>query len=235
MFSPFDVVTDPGVPARGPSSFGVFATLIPAELHASRELAWLTHAEAARACAMARPERRAQFATGRWLLRYAAARIFGEHGYRLGSIDGRPLVTAGGGPAAVSLSHSGELVLCAAGRLRSLGVDVERVRPRADWHALSAWTLHPRERERIERAGESQRWTSFYQSWTHKEALAKALGEGVFGLPFDRILVSPDGRLESADERLESGAPDPRLGDPGWRLATLRLAKGFAGAVAWRA
>src|ERR1044071_983920 len=50
------------------------------------------------------------------------------------------------------------------------------------------------DRERIERAAESQRWPSFYQSWTYKEALAKALGEGVFGLPFDRILVSPDGR-----------------------------------------
>jgi len=90
-------------------------------------------------------------------------------------------------------------------------------------------------RERIERAGESQRWPSFYQSWTYKEALAKALGEGVFGLPFDRILVSPDGRLEAADERLQSAPPDARLRDPDWRLAALRLGEGFAGAVAWRA
>jgi len=234
MFSPFDVALGAGVPA--PASLQVFAASVPAELRAAREFEWLTHADAARARAIARPERRAQFATGRWLLRHAAARIFGESGFRLGSVDGRPIVTAAAGePAAVSLSHSGELVLCAAGRLRSLGVDVERVRPRADWHALCAWTLHPRERERIERARESRRWPSFYQSWTYKEALAKALGEGVFGLPFDRILVSPDGRLESADERLESGPPDARLRDPDWRLAALRLGEGFAGAVAWRA
>ena len=233
MFSPFDVALGAGVPA--PASLQVFAASVPAELRAAREFEWLTHADAARARAIARPERRAQFATGRWLLRHAAARIFGERGFRLDSVDGRPIVTAAGEPAAVSLSHSGELVLCAAGRVRSLGVDVERVRPRADWHALCAWTLHPRERERIERAAESQRWPSFYQSWTYKEALAKALGEGVFGLPFDRILVSPDGRLESADERRESGPPDARLRDPDWRLAALRLGEGFAGAVAWRA
>lgn len=234
MFSPYEVALDARAPAAGPASFRVFATRVPPELHAARAFEWLTHSDAVRARSIARPERRAQFATGRWLLRHAAAQMFGDDGFRLGELDGRPVLTAEGEPAAVSLSHSGELVLCAAGRLRSLGVDVERIRPRADWDALCAWTLHPGERARIGRAGESQRWPSFYQSWTYKEALAKALGEGVFGLPFDRVLVSSDGRLESADERLEA-APDPRLGDPAWRLAALRLEQGFAGAVAWRA
>lgn len=226
MFSPFEVALVAGAPAPGLESVRVFATLVPDALRGAHEFEWLTHSEAARANTIARPERRAQFATGRWLLRHAAARIFKEHGYRFDSVEDRPLVTAGKGAAAVSLSHSGELVLCAAGRVRSLGVDVEYVRPRADWNALCAWALHPRERERIERAGPSQRWRGFYQSWTYKEALAKALGEGVFALPFDRVLVSADGRLESMP-------PDPRLGDPGWRLAALRVAEGFAGAVAW--
>jgi len=226
MFSLFDVVLELGASTPGPASLGVFAASIPAELRAAREFEWLSDAEAAQACAMTRAQRRAQFAAGRWLLRHAAERIFGKDGYRLACGGGRPLATAPGGPAAVSLSHSGELVLCAAGRVRSLGVDVERVRPRAHWNGLSSWTLHPRERERIERAGESQRWRGFYQSWTYKEALAKALGEGVFALPFDRVLVSADGRLECMP-------PDPRLGDPGWRLAALRVGEGFAGAVAW--
>lgn len=228
MFSPFEVALVAGAPAPGLESVGVFATLVPDTLRSAHEFEWLTQSEAARASAIARPERRAQFATGRWLLRHAAARIFREDSYRFERVEGRPLVTAGEGPAAVSLSHSGELVLCAAGRVRSLGVDVERVQPRAHWNALSAWTLHPRERERIERAGASQRWRGFYQSWTYKEALAKALGEGVFALPFDRVLVSPDGRLESMP-------PHPRLADPGWRLAALGVGEGFAGAVAWRA
>lgn len=228
MFSLFDVVMDLSASTPAPTSFGVFATTVPAGLRALRDFEWLSEAEAVQASAITRPERRAQFAAGRWLLRHAATRVFGKDRYRLDCVGGRPVAAVAGGPAAVSLSHSGELVLCAAGRVRSLGVDVELVRPRADWNALSAWTLHPHERERIERAGRGQRWLGFYQSWTYKEALAKALGEGVFGLPFDRVLVSCDGRLESLP-------PDPRLGDPGWRLAPLRLQEGFAGAVAWRA
>ena len=228
MFSPFEVVLKctSGLNRAPP---GVFATVVPAAALEAHEFDWLTQAEGARAAAMTRPERRAQFAAGRWLLRYAAARVFGERGYRLDFADGRPLVAAAGrGPAAVSLSHSGELVLCAAGRVQTLGVDIERIRPRGDWSALSAWTLHPLERERVERAADPQRWRYFYQAWTYKEALAKALGESVFGFAFDAILVSEEGSLEQVPQ-------DPRLSRPDWRLCPLRVAEGFAAAVAWRA
>jgi phosphopantetheinyl transferase len=207
----------------------VFATRIPPAVRDSLDFDWLSQAEAARAAAIGRPQRRAQYAAGRWLLRYAATRVFGEGEYRLHSVDGRPLVAAtGGGAAAVSVSHSAELVLCAAGRVQALGIDVERIRPRADWSALAGWALHPRESERLERAAQAQRWRHFYQVWTFKEALAKALGEGVFGLPFDRIAVSADGVLEQAPR-------DARLDGLDWRLCPLSVGEDFAAAVAWRA
>jgi 4'-phosphopantetheinyl transferase len=229
MFLPFDVALKTDIARRGPASFEVFATAIPAVGTDSCGCDWLTPAEARRAAAIARPERRAQFVTGRWLLRYAAARVFGEDGYRLDWIEGRPVVMAAEeGPASLSLSHSGELVVCAAGRVQALGVDVEQIRPRGEWSALSAWTLHPRERARLEGIGEAQRWRAFYQAWTFKEALAKALGVGVFGLAFDRIAVSEDGLLEQTP-------PDERLRRRDWRLCPLRVGEGFAAAVAWRA
>jgi phosphopantetheinyl transferase len=230
MFLPFDVALKTDTASRGPASIEVFATATITEAGSnSRECDWLTPAEADRAAAIARPERRAQFVTGRWLLRYAAARVFGGDGYRLDCIEGRPVIMAAEpGPASLSLSHSGGLVVCAAGRVQALGVDVEQIRPRGEWSTLSAWTLHPRERARLEGFGEAQRWRAFYQAWTFKEALAKALGVGVFGLAFDCIEVSEDGLLEQTppDERL-------RLGD--WRLCPLRVGEGFAAAVAWRA
>ena len=230
MFLPFDVALKTDIAGRAPASLEVFATAtITAAGSDSRECDWLTPAEADRAAAIARPERRAQFVTGRWLLRYAAARVFGEDGYRLDCIEGRPVVMAAEpGPAALSLSHSGALVVCAAGRVQALGVDVEQIRPRGEWSALSAWTLHPRERARLEGIGEAQRWRAFYQAWTFKEALAKALGVGVFGLAFDRIEVSEDGLLEQTPH-------DERLRRRDWRLCPLRVGEGFAAAVAWRA
>jgi phosphopantetheinyl transferase len=234
VFSAFNVVLKSDTSGAGPALPGVFATRIPPAVGDSLDFdwltcEWLTAAEAARAAAIARPQRRAQYVAGRWLLRYAATQVFGEGEYRLHSVAGRPLVAAtGGGPAAVSVSHSAELVVCAAGRVQALGVDVEQIRPRADWSALSGWALHPRESERLERAAEAQRWRHFYQAWTFKEALAKALGEGVFGLSFDRIAVSVDGLLEQAP-------PDARLDGLDWRLRPLFVGEEFAAAVAWRA
>jgi 4'-phosphopantetheinyl transferase len=229
MFSPFDVVLKTDIPALGPVPFRVYATVIPDIPGDAREFDWLTQAEAVRAAAIARPERRAQFVTGRWLLRDAAARVFGENAYRLDYVDGKPLVGATDGrPAALSLSHSAELIVCAAGHVQALGVDVERIRPRGDWNALAAWSLHPSERERLEGAREAQRWRSFYQAWTFKEALAKALGVGVFGLAFNRIAVSEDGLLEQTPQ-------DVRLRKRDWRLCPLSVGEGFAAAVAWRA
>jgi phosphopantetheinyl transferase len=112
--------------------------------------------------------------------------------------------------------------------VQALGIDVERMRRRADWKALSRLALHPTERRRIESLAEWVRWQRFYQAWTFKEALAKALGLGFFTLPFDRIAVSDDGVMEQTP---------PELGSRGdeWHLLRLSVGDGFAAAMAWRA
>lgn len=158
------------------------------------------------------PRRRTQSAAARQLLRYAAEQAFGP-GCRIESIH------------ATSISHSANLVLCGLARSGRLGVDVERIRPRRDWDGLARVALHPVEREELGLLPENLRWTGFYRAWTMKEALAKALGIGL-GLPFDRILVSRDGRLEE-------GAGIAGLSAVGWRFLALDAGPGFAAAVAW--
>lgn len=222
VFSPFEVV----LASPAPRVFGL--AFAPSLLRAP-SFAWLTPEESARAATMQARRRRAQFASGRWLLRHAAGRVFGEGNWLLRPSEERPLVVAADGLAAsASLSHSADLVLCAVGRVETVGVDVEQIRPRADWEGLARFALHPNEHHRLKGLSETRRWQGLYQTWTFKEALAKALGLGLFTLPFDRIAISREGLIEEAPE-------DERLRAPQWQLRPLSLGEGFAAAIAWRA
>src|SRR5688572_25535888 len=134
MFSPDEVMARP---------LAVYGMRIPRALRDLDAFDWLSTHDAARAARITRPARRAQFAAGRWLLRHGADQMLGPGRYTVRTLDERPVITCiDGAPAAASISHSGEEVLCALGRVRAIGVDIEQVRPRADWNRLSEWVLH---------------------------------------------------------------------------------------------
>ena len=225
MLSPYPVFpVPPASPEHGMLPV-VYAVRIPPAIDLRDAFEWLGAEDAARSARIASATRRAQFVTGRWLLRHAADELIGAGRYALRTVDERPVLShVDGAPAAASLSHSGDQVLCAVGRTRALGVDIERVRPRADWSGLAEWTLHAKEKDRIEASG--RRWQAFYEAWTLKEALAKALGVGVFGLPFRRIVLSEDGRIDEAPAECGIDAD-------AWQLRRLDCGAGLAAAVAW--
>jgi phosphopantetheinyl transferase len=218
MFAPFEAPVDGDV--------AVLGAVIPPALYDRDAFEWLSPEDTAVLAGLGSKRRRVQFAAGRWLLRRAAARAFGDGRYELHTSAGRPFVFASGTPAAVSVSHSSDVVLCAAGRVRALGVDVERIRPRRGWAALAGLVLHPLERASLDGVPEAQRWEGFYRAWTCKEALAKALGVGVFALSLDRIRVSRGVVREAPPDEV----PDLAC----WKLRELSVGKATAAAVAWR-
>lgn len=73
-----------------------------------------------------------------------------------------------------SLSHSGEMALCALGE-KALGADIEVVRPRSP--GLPRYALSDREYDWF--LGRGERWEDFYTLWTMKEARVKCTGEGL--------------------------------------------------------
>jgi 4'-phosphopantetheinyl transferase len=174
------------------------------------------------------PRRRAQFEAGRRLLHHAAREVFGAAKYVVEVVDERPVVTLDGAPApaAVSLSHSGDVVICGLAPSGLLGVDVERIRPRKHWDGLAEFALHPSELRRLAQLPDAARWPGFYRVWTLKEALAKALGVGL-ALPFNRISFS-------AENRVESAPPGEEFADGVWNFYTPQLGSGYAAAAAWR-
>jgi 4'-phosphopantetheinyl transferase len=215
MFTPFELPVDGEV--------RVFGAVIPPALIDRDVFEWLSPQDAAALAAFGSRRRRAQFAVGRWLLQHAAARTFGA-GWELRTIGHGPQIVSPRA-SAVSISHSGDMVLCAAGRVAALGVDVERIRERREPSMLAAAVLHPAERSGLAALPASQRWTRFYRAWTCKEAIAKALGVGVFGLSFDRI--------RTGDGRVLQAPPEELPAFERWRVRELDVGEALAAAVAW--
>jgi 4'-phosphopantetheinyl transferase len=112
-----------------------------------------------------------------------------------------------------SLASSGEVALYAVTRARSVGVDVEGLRPMIDLPGLIARFCTPREASLMAGLADQERERAFFAGWTRKEAYVKALGEGLSLAP-NRIDVSPGGDL---------GA---------WTIETMVPLPGYVGAVA---
>ena len=158
-----------------------------------------------------RPDDRARYLAAHALVRLvlagdgaAAARLTFDRTCRCGAPHGKPVLPGGPG---FSLSHGGDLVGVAVRPDGDVGLDVEQVRDVADLAALAAHVHSPTE---LARAGVTDRPT-FFRTWTRKEALLKATGEGL-ATPMTAITLAADGAVEDWAVDDGSGARS----DPMW-------------------
>ncbi len=139
--------------------------------------ALVTAEDRERVGAAMQPQRRTEYLAGRALLRHALERETGRAGasFRIRVLpDGKPECI--GGPA-ISLSHSGELVVCAVAERGALGIDVETRRPRTELAVIAERYFTPAEARWIETDPDAR----FRMLWVLKEAYLKALGVGLAG------------------------------------------------------
>jgi 4'-phosphopantetheinyl transferase len=128
-------------------------------------------------------------------------------------------------------SHSGDVALFAIGRgpaAFELGVDVERVKPRARAIELASRFFAADETEALRALDAAEVLAAFLRLWTAKEAVLKANGGGLsYGL--HRVAFS-----------LEGPAPRPVRFDgdvapaSAWQVRPLELDEGLVAATAWR-
>ena len=126
-------------------------------------------------------------------------------------------------------SNSEEVGLLAVALDRELGVDVELVREPRDFEGLAAQFFARGEVEQLRLLPENRRIEAFFNCWTRKEAVLKAVGTGL-AFPLDKVVVT-----------LAPGEPagvvvydnDPATASQWW-LASLDPLPGYVGALAAR-
>jgi 4'-phosphopantetheinyl transferase len=88
-----------------------------------------------------------------------------------------------------NVSHSGQLALFGMAQRHPLGVDVEEARLKPDLIALADRILTAAEMQEFRALSANDQLSAFYQYWTRKEAVVKALGLGL-SLEPDQVQVA---------------------------------------------
>jgi medium-chain acyl-[acyl-carrier-protein] hydrolase len=141
--------------------------------------------------------------------------------------NGKPILnrTAADIDLRFNLAHSGDQALIALAVGRSLGVDLEQIRPDVECAELAERYFSPRESAALLALPATERVPAFFACWARKEAYVKAQGLGL-SLPLDQFSVSLD---EPA--RLLSTEHNPAELER-WELHELLPAPGYVGALA---
>jgi len=190
---------------------------------------WLTEDERQRAAAFVTPELQRRWIAARAGMRGILASVLGvtpgSPVFSLGQ-HGRPYLAGIDCPYSFNLSHSDNLAAFAVCEA-VVGVDVEQIKDLPE--GVAAMVFSTAEITALDAEPEARRAGKFFQYWTAKEAVLKALGTG----------LSVSGRSFTVDV---TGAATPRLIEAdwknedteAWRLLAFDPMPGFAGAVAVR-
>ena len=124
-----------------------------------------------------------------------------------------------------NLSHTPRYAAVALADWRQVGIDVEKMRSLDDLDALKARVGSTSEIEELQQIPAENREQAFFNLWTRKEALLKALGSGLRTEPRRIEVGLTDERTVRFDGELAAGGE--------WRVLTVPVEPGYAAAVAY--
>lgn len=224
-------------------SFGLDSSFMPGDVHVwradfdqagvdTRFLNCLSADERRRAGQYRNEQGRRHFVLGRAILRDILSRYMHQSPKDIEITygeAGKPAVAGfqAGSPLEFNLSHSAGLALYGFSANIRIGVDLEKIREMLDRDAIVRRFFCESEAAAYFRLAPQEREGAFFRSWTRKEAVLKALGDGLTrSLRSIEVTLSPGEapRLLSVSAR----ALDARS----WTLADLAPAEGYAAALA---
>jgi 4'-phosphopantetheinyl transferase len=191
--------------------------------------ALLNDDERARADRLIHPDLGARFTLARAALRRVLGAVTGRDPASLtftSGPHGKPHL-AGTAPP-FNLSHSGNLAILAVSPGPEVGIDIERIDPRRATADLAARFFSPAENVALAATPEGEpRTAAFFRIWSRKEAVIKALGEGL-----TCPLASFDVSATPGEARLLA-LRRPGANPAAWTLFALdHLAPGYSAAAA---
>lgn len=126
-----------------------------------------------------------------------------------------------------NVAHSGDLAVIGLTEQDRLGVDVERIRELQDIDSLAQRVFSRPELDVFHALPDPSKTQAFFNCWTRKEALVKAVGDGLSHPPDDFAVTLRPGE----EARLLQVGGSPRRA-AAWSLFGLRPMDGWVGAVA---
>jgi len=122
---------------------------------------------------------RTRFINRRALMRQSLGRYTGQSPEKLHFLTnphGKPFLCDG---PSFNLSHSDDIALLAVRAAGALGVDVERIRPMDNDNLSDVARMHFNEAELRDWSSADDSLLAFFDIWTGKEAILKAMGTGL--------------------------------------------------------
>ncbi len=104
--------------------------------------------------------------------------------------NGKPALAIATAGLVFNVSHSEDLMLCAIARHCEVGIDLEFVRPVEHLDRLTQRFFSAREHAAIHQLSGEQQLQRFFQHWTCKEALLKAIGAQLTSLSTIEVGIS---------------------------------------------
>jgi len=138
---------------------------------------------------------------------------------------GKPFIEAASGsrPPEFNLSHAGRIILVGVCAGRSVGIDVEEIRPIKELLSIANSQYTPQECAFILAQPSGQLERAFFRVWTRKEAYVKAMGKGL------------SIQLNSFDTLASGKLSDTVVGSrntPMLQIADLDVPEGFVASIA---
>lgn len=206
-------------------------------LHALSEL--LSEDERANAARFVFDDDRRLYVTAHALLRHSLWRATGwtNAQFRANRFGKPEMVEAGGRPLIkFNISHSGEFAVCCLSRHFDVGVDVEEVDESRSIEEVATTQFTPHERAQLAARSGAARTHTFFQLWTLKEALVKALGLGLQGMDQYSFDLDPPSLAEmvNPNEALTVHVEQRQLMSTYWASLAVLRPPGVSIAVEWR-
>jgi 4'-phosphopantetheinyl transferase len=142
------------------------------------------------------------------------------------SETGKPALSHPAQPLCFNLSHSDQIALYAVAWNRAVGIDIERITPNRDYEMIAARFFSASEQAELVSLPAEQRLQGFFNGWTRKEALLKAMGKGLT-VPLDQFAVSLSPGLPACLLSIAWDSSELKR----WMLAELLVSADYAAAV----